>query len=87
MALSKTLVLTDNFGEDVAIANAYIKVLHTMATKSVCSVMYAIMRSPDGPSLQQESVSFAVDLDGPNPIKQAYLYLKTLPEFADAVDC
>jgi hypothetical protein len=26
-------------------------------------------------------------LEGANPIKQAYLYLKTLPEFADAVDC
>ena len=26
-------------------------------------------------------------LDGPNPIKQAYLHLKTLPEFADAIDC
>ena len=27
------------------------------------------------------------DIDVENPIKQAYLYLKTLPEFADAVDC
>jgi hypothetical protein len=27
------------------------------------------------------------DLNGENPIKQAYLHLKTLPEFADAVDC
>jgi hypothetical protein len=27
------------------------------------------------------------DLNGENPIKQAYLHLKTLPDFADAVDC
>lgn len=27
------------------------------------------------------------DINGENPIKQSYLYLKTLPEFADAVDC
>lgn len=27
------------------------------------------------------------NLNGENPIKQAYLYLKTLPEFADAEDC
>ena len=27
------------------------------------------------------------DINGENPIKQAYLHLKTLPEFADAVDC
>lgn len=40
------------------------------------------------------SVAFAIeqhncfyDLTGNNPIKQAYLHLKTLPEFADAIDC
>jgi len=27
------------------------------------------------------------DMDGANPIAQAYAHLKTLPEFADAVDC
>jgi hypothetical protein len=27
------------------------------------------------------------DINGENPIKQAYLHLKTLPEFAGAVDC
>ena len=26
-------------------------------------------------------------LNGVNPIKQAYVHLKTLPEFADATDC
>jgi hypothetical protein len=31
--------------------------------------------------------SFTPDLDGPNFIKQAYNYLKTLPEFAGAIDC
>lgn len=30
---------------------------------------------------------FDYDINGENPIKQAYLHLKTLPEFADAVDC
>jgi hypothetical protein len=27
------------------------------------------------------------DMQGANPIAQAYAYLKTLPEFADATDC
>lgn len=27
------------------------------------------------------------DISGENPIAQAYLYLKTLPEFSGAVDC
>jgi hypothetical protein len=30
---------------------------------------------------------FLVDIEGANFIKQAYLHLKTLPEFTDAVDC
>lgn len=29
----------------------------------------------------------AYDLNGANPIAQAYAHLKTLPDFADAVDC
>ena len=33
------------------------------------------------------SFTYLYDLNGPNPIKQAYLHLKTLPEFADAIDC
>jgi len=31
--------------------------------------------------------SFLIDLEGPNFIQQAYLHLKSLPEFADAIDC
>lgn len=27
------------------------------------------------------------DIDGSNPFKQAYDHLKTMPHFADAVDC
>lgn len=42
---------------------------------------------------EEEAVAFAdhgygcvYDMDGDNPIKQAYEHLKTLPEFADAAD-
>jgi hypothetical protein len=31
--------------------------------------------------------SCSYDINGENPIKQAYLHLKTLPEFVDATDC
>ena len=34
-----------------------------------------------------KTYSCAYDINGENPIKQAYLYLKTLPEFASATDC
>ena len=36
---------------------------------------------------KQASVPFSVADDAPNFIKQAYLHLKTLPEWADATDC
>jgi len=34
-----------------------------------------------------KTYTFSPDMNGPNIVKQAYLHLKTLPEFADAVDC
>lgn len=34
-----------------------------------------------------KSMSCNYDMDGANPFVQAYLHVKTLPEFADAIDC
>jgi hypothetical protein len=39
------------------------------------------------PAFGDAEYSCAYDLDGANPIRQAYLHLKTLPEFANATDC
>ena len=36
---------------------------------------------------QQVDVPFSVEEGAPNFIKQAYLHIKTLPEWADAIDC
>jgi hypothetical protein len=41
----------------------------------------------EGELVDAWGVQFVPDLDGPNFIRQAYLHLKTLPEFADATDC
>lgn len=44
----------------------------------------------EGKSLvKQESFTFesSVEDDAPNDIRQCYEYLKTLPEFDDAIDC
>lgn len=35
----------------------------------------------------EEGISYPYSLEGSNPIAQAYAYLKTLPEFENAVDC
>ena len=39
------------------------------------------------PPFASRSVSFLYNLEGENPIKQAYEHLKTLPEFEGAIDC
>ncbi len=39
------------------------------------------------PHFADASSGCAYDINGENPIKQAYVYLKTTPAFADAKDC
>ena len=53
-------------------------------TATACYLTFADTNKPPFDSME---VTYPYDLEGPNPIKQAYLYLKSLPEFADAVDC
>jgi len=38
-------------------------------------------------AVADQSFECAYDLDGENPIAQAYTHIKTLPEFAGATDC
>jgi hypothetical protein len=87
MALQATLTRLSNFGQETELQNLYIKVTSAYATKQEVKATVTALASVDGNALFTESHNFVLDLDGPNPIKQAYLYLKTLPEFADAVDC
>jgi hypothetical protein len=41
----------------------------------------------DKPFFTESILSCAYQINGTNPIAQAYGHLKTLPEFAGAVDC
>ena len=87
MALKKTVTLKNNFGEDSVFGNAYIRVVQVIASKRSCNASVQFCKSADGVVLQTSDYSFDVNLEGGNFIKQSYEYLKTLPEFADAVDC
>jgi hypothetical protein len=87
MALKKNLTLVNNFGEDSLFPNAYIRVMQVSGTKRNCNAVVHFCKSADSNVLQFKEYSFNVDLDGGNFIKQAYDYLKTLPEFAGASDC
>lgn len=70
--------------EHVVDFNAYIKVECVTATKNNIN---AVVSFTNGDRRYERVYTFNAVLDGDNFIKQAYLYLKTLPEFADATDC
>jgi len=74
---------------DFTIPSAYLKVTSvTIESKTAMTVFVRVFASKDCSNAVRETrYSGEYNLEGANPIKQAYLYLKTLPEFADAIDC
>jgi hypothetical protein len=62
----------------------YVKVEDLTGTKDEVSFSASMKGSNFSVS---KSFSFVPDMDGPNFIKQAYLHLKSLPEYAGALDC
>jgi hypothetical protein len=87
MALSQPMQLVDNFQQAIDFESVYIKVSSIRGDKNLIQVVVDLMAGPDGIVFESSNKSFAPNLDGPNFIKQAYQYLKTLPEFSDAEDC
>ncbi len=88
MALTATVTLTDNFQEQITFADAYVRVEHVKATRIGASADVIIFREKDGQQLARKSWDFSAELEpGENHLRQAYEYLKTLPEFSDAEDC
>lgn len=87
MALTKTSTLVNNFQEFSIFEDAYLKVTSFSGSKETISFALGIFKEKGGVLLQKQEYLFAMDLEGSNPIKQAYEYLKTLHEFSDAVDC
>jgi len=87
MALKKKTKMNVNPIGEVEM-DVYITVEHASATKTkgACNVRYR-KDSAAGGIVKDTVFQFTPDMDGPNFIKQAYLHLKTLPEFADAEDC
>jgi hypothetical protein len=55
--------------------------------KSSMKVSVGTYASPALEPLSARDYACAYDIDGDNPIRQAYLHLKSLPEFAGATDC
>ena len=90
MALTKTYTKTENlFDGALEIPSAYWKVESVTSTKTESSCVVSISRiiEDNQTAVETKQYSFATDMQGDNPIRQAYKHLKTLPEFAGATDC
>jgi hypothetical protein len=95
MALRKQFISTSNliakteYGEvtagqqDIAL-NPTIKITQIKGSKEKLSIT---VEFSDSKIVFYKNYSFSPDMNGANFIAQAYMHLKTLPEFAGATDC
>ena len=84
MALKKTI--TSIYGNQIL--NAYHRIENVrLDKKNLISFHLKFYVDTNYPSFAESIYHCAYDINGENPIKQAYEYLKTLPEFANATDC
>jgi hypothetical protein len=87
MALTKTINLTDNFGEDRSFNDSYIKVTQIKGDKDLMTFSAVFFTDSSMKySIKLESYDFVPVLNDINFIKQSYEHLKTLPEFAGTTD-
>jgi hypothetical protein len=84
MALSKTVSTVHG----LEAINAYHRVEGLSIEGKESIKFYArSYKNTDLPFFSEQAVVAAYDLNGANPIAQAYRHLKTLPEFVGSMDC
>jgi hypothetical protein len=84
MALQKNIETSNGLSAD----SAYMRVENiTLIAKNIARFsLKSYINHDSSEPIKTEVFAFDYDLDGENPIKQAYSYLKTLPEFSEATD-
>lgn len=87
MALKKDFAFNTKYGVSATVTDCYIKVERVEASKVLGNATVAFYKDDKSALLEEARYEFPVNLEGDNFIAQAYTHLKTLPEFADAVDC
>jgi hypothetical protein len=86
MALKKTLQI-NIADQSIELPDSYIRVASVNGTKEIVGFRVEFCSSSNGEIIREQSYTFKPDMSGANFIKQAYLHLKGLEYFADAVDC
>ncbi|WP_186119583.1 hypothetical protein [Burkholderia gladioli] len=87
MALTKSMTV-QAFGQDVTIPDAYVKVTVVNVTTKNANAFVCIFAADRTTVISQSQYMFTPALadSSPNVIAQAYAYLKTLDQFAGAID-
>jgi hypothetical protein len=75
------------FGQDIVLKDSYIRVISVYWDKHQTTGNVDVCDSITKATLKTIAYSFASTMEGGNFVAQTYQYLKTLSEFADAVDC
>lgn len=72
----------------ITIESAYHRIDNISITNKTKMVFHVyVYADVNKPFFYEQMFEMIFDINGENPIKQAYEYLKTLPEFANATDC
>lgn len=73
----------------IVVSDAYVKVESFTGDKNHLRFVTVVKICKDSEPLPlpNEAYGFEYELNAGNPLEQAYVYLKTLPEFTGAVDC
>lgn len=82
------LKVTKELDSGIVVEDAYCRV-SSIGSLDKEIMIVVIQHSIDSTSkaFTINSISIPYDIEGENPIAQAYEHLKTLPEYSDAVDC
>lgn len=85
MALEKTVTTQHGFEA----VNAYHRIegVRVNGKTSMSFHIRSYKDNSDIPAFSDSTYDCAYDIEGKNPIAQAYEYAKTLPEFAGAFNC
>lgn len=84
MALIKTVVTV----YDIEVVDAYHRVeAVSLIGKNAMRFHLRSYKDIEKPFFYEQVISCAYDIEGSNPIEQAYIHVKTMDEFADAEDC
>ena len=87
MALQANITTTVRLVGEITVAS-YVRVSRISGNAGRLDLLVeAFKNNKDGELVDTRSMSFVPVLEGDNFIRQAYLHLKTLPEFAGATDC